>query len=76
MIESIPVNLKCLVMNMWKTSEKVRYSLHESLLSKVDCHRSIHKAMKIFKPHPSCVLSMHKMKEPDKGKRLQYSQWF
>jgi hypothetical protein len=37
---------------------------------------SLHEATTISKLHPYCVHVMHKLKEHDKEKRLQYCRWF
>jgi hypothetical protein len=39
-------------------------------------YRSVHEATKILKFHPHRVHVTHKLKEPDKEKRLQYHRWF
>jgi hypothetical protein len=50
-----------------------RKSLRKLSLKKGLSYGSVHKATKTFKLHPYRVHVMHELKEPDKGKRLQYT---
>jgi hypothetical protein len=51
-------------------------SLRKYYLQSWLSYGSVYKATKVLKLHPYRVHVMHELKEPDKGKLLQYCRWF